>query len=125
MASVAADERQLEEFGYKQELPRVLRLWTNWAIGFALNAVAALWLTFELVNIAWPRYGDLPWWQNWAFLLGMGAFGIAGLAYFLVRRPDRAFALGGAAVPVAEPAPTPGADDFDPALPPADDRQPA
>jgi amino acid transporter len=94
-------------------------------LGFVLNAVAALWLTFELINIAWPRYGDLPWWQNWAFLLGMGAFGIAGLAYFLARRPDRAFALGGATVPVAEPAPTAGTDVFDPAPPAADDRQPA
>jgi hypothetical protein len=94
-------------------------------LGFALNAVAALWLAFELVNIAWPRYGDLPWWQNWAFLLGMGAFGIAGLVYFLAQRPDRRFAVGGAAVPAAEPAATAGADDFDPALPSAEDRQPA
>jgi hypothetical protein len=55
----------------------------------------------------------------------MGAFGIAGLAYFLAQRPDRRFAVGGAAVPAAEAAPTFGADDFDPAVSSTEDRQPA
>ncbi|MGH2927303.1 MAG: APC family permease, partial [Solirubrobacteraceae bacterium] len=31
----ARDEELLAELGYRQELPRVLRLWTNWAVGFA------------------------------------------------------------------------------------------
>jgi amino acid transporter len=34
MAIQTAGERQLEELGYKQELPGILRFWTNWAIGF-------------------------------------------------------------------------------------------
>jgi amino acid transporter len=66
--------------------------------GLILNIAAAAWLTFELINIAWPRYTDLPWWQNWAFLLGTAAFGLAGLVYFLLRRPDRHFALSSAAL---------------------------
>ena len=66
--------------------------------GMAINVAAAAWLAFELINIAWPRYTDLPWWQNWAFLLGTAAFGLAGLAYFLARRPDRQFALSSAAL---------------------------
>lgn len=57
---------------------------------FGVNLVAALWLTFELVNIAWPRSTELPWYQDWAVLLGVGVFGAVGGLYFAVRRPDRA-----------------------------------
>jgi hypothetical protein len=77
--------------------------------GTIVNVVAAAWLVFETINIAWPRYTDLPWWQNWAFLLGMGAFGLLGLVYFLAQRPDRRFELGGATVPSVEPAAANGA----------------
>jgi len=39
----------LAEFGYTQELPRVLRLWTNWAIGFAfISPVVGLFTVFPL-----------------------------------------------------------------------------
>jgi len=69
--------------------------------GTAVNVVAAVWLVFETVNIAWPRNTDLPWWQNYAFLIGIAAFGLLGLAYFLTQRPDRRFELGGATVPAA------------------------
>jgi amino acid transporter len=27
---------------------------------------ASLWLIFEIVNIAWPRSPELPWYENWA-----------------------------------------------------------
>lgn len=67
----------------------------------AVNLLAAAWLVFELVNIGSPRYTDLPWWQNWAFVLGLAAFGAVGLGYFLWRRPDRRFD----AEPPAAPAP--------------------
>ena len=58
MAGGIADERQLEEFGYKQELPRVLRLWTNWAIGFAfISPIVGLYTVVALgaatVGPAW------------------------------------------------------------------------
>ena len=84
--------------------------------GTAVNVAAAAWLVFETINIAWPRNTDLPWWQNYAFLIGIAAFGLLGLVYFLARRPDRRFELGGAAVPVAaragpaRPRPTTAAD---------------
>jgi amino acid transporter len=31
----SSDEQRLADLGYRQELPRVLHLWTNWAVGFA------------------------------------------------------------------------------------------
>src|SRR4051794_28040141 len=79
-------------------------------LGDAVNVAAAAWLVFETINIAWPRYGDLPWWQNWAFVIGMGAFGIVGLMYFLARRPDRRFQEGAATMgedPTMAPATAP------------------
>src|SRR3954464_10824343 len=49
MAGGIADERQLEQFGYKQELPRVLRLRTNWAIGFAfISPIVGLYTVVAL-----------------------------------------------------------------------------
>lgn len=39
----------LAEFGYQQELPRMLKLWTNWAIGFAfISPVVGLFTVFPL-----------------------------------------------------------------------------
>lgn len=64
-----------------------------------VNVAAAAWLTFELVNIAWPRTPDAPWYQNWAVLVGMAAFGLVGAVYFVARRPD--LAHGGGAEPGA------------------------
>ncbi|PVZ09022.1 APC family permease [Actinomycetospora cinnamomea] len=60
-------------------------------IGVIVNVVAVAWLVFELVNIAWPRDLGLPWWQTYAFLLGLGCFGTVGLVYFFATRPDRRF----------------------------------
>ena len=44
-----AESAALAEFGYEQELPRVLKLWTNWAIGFAfISPVVGLFTVFQL-----------------------------------------------------------------------------
>lgn len=59
------------------------------AFGTAINVAAAAWLVFEIINIAWPRYTELPWYQNWAFVVGTAIFGVVGLVYFLTHRPDR------------------------------------
>jgi hypothetical protein len=46
-----------------------------------------------VVNICWPRSilapAGAPWYQVWAALLGVGTVTLAGLAYLLLRRPDR------------------------------------
>ncbi|HXF97166.1 MAG TPA: APC family permease [Gaiellaceae bacterium] len=73
-------------------------------LGAAVTVAAAVWLVFELVNIAWPRYTDLPWWQNWAFPIGMAVFGLVGLAYFLQGRPDWQFTPTPAPALAARPA---------------------
>jgi amino acid transporter len=60
--------------------------------GLALNAAAALWATFEAINVAWPRAvlapPGAPWWQVWAVVLVSGAVTIFALAYMVLRRPQ-------------------------------------
>ncbi|MEY9873551.1 amino acid transporter [Streptacidiphilus sp. MAP12-33] len=62
-------------------------------LGTPVNLLAVLWTGFEVVNICWPRSilapVGAPWYQVWAALLGVGTVTLAGLAYLLVRRPDR------------------------------------
>ncbi len=61
---------------------------------FALvvNVVAVAWLTFEAINIAWPRTVLAPpgarFYQVWAVLLIFSALTIVGVVYVLVRRPQ-------------------------------------
>jgi hypothetical protein len=31
----------------------------------AVSVLASLWVSFEIANVAWSRYGDLPWYENW------------------------------------------------------------
>ena len=70
--------------------------------------MAALWVLFQIANIAWPRYGDLPWYENWgvvAAVLVLAALGgiaylslrdrIAHLAHGLAERPEHAGELAG------------------------------
>ena len=43
------DDGLLTEFGYRQELPRVLRFWTNWALGFAfISPIVGLYTVVAL-----------------------------------------------------------------------------
>ena len=61
---------------------------------FALpvNIAAVVWLTFEAINIAWPRTVLAPpgakFYQVWAIVLIFGLLTIVGLAYVLLRRPQ-------------------------------------
>lgn len=57
--------------------------------GLAVSGAAAAWLTFEFVNIAWPRTPSLPWYENWAMVVGAAALGALGGVYYLRTRPDR------------------------------------
>ena len=61
---------------------------------FALpvNIAAVAWLTFEAINIAWPRSvlaaPGAPFWQVWAIVLIFGVLLVVGVVYVLVRRPQ-------------------------------------
>jgi hypothetical protein len=51
---------------------------------FLVTGVATLWLIFETVNICWPRYPDLPWYQNWGTIIMVVALGLLGVvAYYM------------------------------------------
>jgi amino acid transporter len=60
--------------------------------GTPLNAAAVAWLTFEAVNIAWPRRvlapPGAPFWQVWAIVLISSFLAVVGAVYVLVRRPQ-------------------------------------
>jgi amino acid transporter len=61
---------------------------------FALpvNIVAVAWLTFEAINIAWPRtvlaVPGAKFYQVWAIVLIFGLLTVIGLVYVLVKRPQ-------------------------------------
>jgi amino acid transporter len=65
--------------------------------GFAISLAAAAWLIFEFINIAWPRTASLPWYENWAMVVGTVILGAVGGAYYLATRPDRKLAGTGIA----------------------------
>jgi len=44
-------------------------VWNAGRLGLAVNVAAAAWLTFEIVNIAWPRLPDAPWYVNYGAAL--------------------------------------------------------
>jgi amino acid transporter len=56
---------------------------------FAVTLVASLWLIFELINIAWPRYPELVWYENWGVILMIVILGVIGvIAYVTVPQKD-------------------------------------
>lgn len=57
-----------------------------------LTIAATIWVVFETINIAIPRNPHLPWYQNWAVEVGLGALIIVGAIYYFTTRPDRKFA---------------------------------
>lgn len=70
---------------------RLRRRWTpgrfNFGrLGYPLNVIAAVWLVLEIVNIAWPRASELPWYENWGTIIMLVVLGIVGaVAYSLLR----------------------------------------
>jgi amino acid transporter len=106
---------------------RLRRRWTpgkTWRFGIwglPLSIVASVWLVGEFINIAWPRATDLPWYQNWAVELGIGAFVIIGAVYFAISRPDRRFTAAAAAdmADASKALAEPGDGTVPPGIPPA------
>ncbi len=53
--------------------------------GIVVTVVASAWLLFECVNVAWPRFDELPWYQNYGVLLMAGTVGMLGVVLSLLR----------------------------------------
>ena len=72
-------------------------------LGLVVNVLAVLWLSFETVNIAWPRESlappGAPFYQVWAAPLVLVLIAVVGLLYLGVAKPHRRIAApaGGAA----------------------------
>ena len=53
---------------------------------------AVAWLTFEAINIAWPRevlaVPGAKFYQVWAIVLIFGVLSVVGLIYVLISRPQ-------------------------------------
>ncbi|WP_182481616.1 APC family permease [Nocardioides immobilis] len=49
----------------------------------AVNVAAAIWLTFEVINISWPRDIGLAWYVEWGCLLMYGVLGVLGAIVYL------------------------------------------
>ena len=64
--------------------------------GLIINIAAVLWLSFETVNIAWPRRSlappSAPEYQIWAAPIALAAIAALGATYLIVVRPHRALA---------------------------------
>ena len=62
--------------------------------GLIINIAAVLWLSFETVNIAWPRRSlappGAPTYQIWAAPIVLAAIAAFGAVYLIVVRPHRA-----------------------------------
>ena len=45
-----------------------------------ITYIAAIWIVFEAVNIAWPRPVNPQWYLNWGVIIMMGTLGLLGVA---------------------------------------------
>jgi amino acid transporter len=68
-------------------------VWNIGRFGLVVNVAAAVWLTFEIVNIAWPRLPDTAWYVNYGALLMVAIVAVAGIAVRGALRPDSERAL--------------------------------
>jgi amino acid transporter len=61
--------------------------------GVVVNALAVAWLSFETINIAWPRASlappGAPAYQVWAAPILLAVIGAAGGTYLVLARPQR------------------------------------
>ena len=70
---------------------RVSGRWQEGAVslgraGTPVTVAAVAWLLFAIVNIAWPRATELPWYQNWATVIMVAVLGAVGTAIFVPLR---------------------------------------
>lgn len=61
--------------------------WAMPRLGPIINILACVWLTFEFINISFPREAGLPIWQEWAVVIGFVVCLSTGLVYYKIARP--------------------------------------
>ena len=62
----------------------------------AVTLIASVWIVLELINVWWPRYPDLPWYQNWGVLLVTVILTVAGFVAYAFA-PRHEMSVGGPA----------------------------
>lgn len=55
--------------------------------GMTVNIAALAYGVAAMVNMAWPRTPDVPWYDNWLVALSAAVGGGIGLIYMLIARP--------------------------------------
>jgi len=77
-------------------LARLTGRWTPgaWSLGrtwgWVVNIAALVWTGFMVVNIAWPRWAGIPWYQNWAVVIMLAILGVIGFLCFIgLRVPQK------------------------------------
>lgn len=55
-------------------------------MGLVVNVLAAIWLLFEIINIAWPRAAELPWYENWGVVIMVVLLALLGTISYLSLR---------------------------------------
>ena len=56
-------------------------------LGAPVTYGAAIWLTFQVVNVMWPRdIPDQPWFIDWSMVISLVALGIIGAVVYRTRR---------------------------------------
>jgi len=73
--------------------------WTIGRFGLAVNLIAALWLAFEIVNIAWPRLPGTPWYVNYGAVAMIVVVAVGGVIVRTVMQTREE------EIPAAAPAP--------------------
>jgi amino acid transporter len=103
MVTFAALRARLK--GWRPSGPFTLGTW-----GTAVNVAALAYGVLAMVNMAWPRTPDAPWYDNWLVALS-AAVGVAiGAAYLVLGKPHlRSDATAGDAVAARPPTSRPSA----------------
>jgi amino acid transporter len=74
----------LQRRGTHRPGPFTLGAWSK-----PVTAIASVWIALELINVWWPRYPDLPWYQNWGVLAVTVLLTVLGfVAYSFAPRHD-------------------------------------
>jgi amino acid transporter len=65
-------------------------------------SIAVIWLVFEVINIAWPRHTELPWYEGYAVLVGSAVIAVLGVAIWFTKREQiRGIEISAETEPVA------------------------